>query len=141
MPAANRSAIREAVCQSWFECEFRNCLEELEAFFVRDLDEMDLDGYDDEFAKNLVKAVDENQKFLRERIEEFAPDWPYDKIARMDRAVLQIGLAELFFVDDVPEAVTLNEFVEIAKNYAGDSCRRFVNGVLSSAKKSIESKK
>lgn len=139
MPAANRRAVREAVVQTAFECEFRNCTDEQERVFTRNIAALDVD-YEPDFASALLTATFGHADELRVWVEQLAPEWPWSKIARVDRAVLLAGLAELKYMGkfDIPPKATLNEHVEIAKNYGDDSSRRFVNGVLSSAKKELE---
>jgi 8-oxo-dGTP pyrophosphatase MutT (NUDIX family) len=68
-----------------------------------------------------------------------APDWPLDRIAPVDRNILRIGLYELLFADraQVPAKVAINEAIELAKTFGGDSSGRFVNGVLGAVYKEI----
>lgn len=141
MAAANRRAIREAVVRSIFECEFRDCARFHEEVFVRNMLEMEMPSYDVDFAKALVTAVFSHDSEFKEWIEKLAPDWPYTKIARFDRAVICAGLAELKYLCislQIPPKVTLNEYVEITKAYSDDPSRKFVNGVLSSALKELD---
>lgn len=63
-----------------------------------------------------------------------APDWPLQKIASHDRAILYLGIFELLF-SDVPSPVVINEAVELAKAFGGDRSSKFINGVLSSVLK------
>jgi N utilization substance protein B len=65
-------------------------------------------------------------------IQSLAPEWPLDKIAIIDRNILRIGLSELLYADhgEVPPKVAINESIEMAKGFGGQSSPRFVNGVL-----------
>ncbi|MFH0776964.1 MAG: transcription antitermination factor NusB [Patescibacteria group bacterium] len=142
MSAANRRAVREAVVQTVFECEFRNVMEGWLAVFEKNMAEFECD-FEKDFSSALLEATFNNLEFLKNWIEKLAPEWPFSKIAKLDAAALLVGLAELKFLAtpfDIPPKATLNEFVEIAKNYGDDSDRKFVNGVLSSAKKELESR-
>lgn len=140
LPVANRSLAREIVSQTVFECEFRGAPERRRDFFEKNLAELKPKSFDHKFAEALLAAVFERLPEIKQKIAEYAPEWPYEKIARLDRAVLECGLAELLFLSEIPPAVTLNEFVEIAKNYGGESARKFVNGVLSAVKKTLDKK-
>lgn len=62
---------------------------------------------------------------------ETAPEWPLDRISRIDRAILQLGIYELKYEDEIPPLVTINEAVELAKEMGNDNSHKFVNGVLS----------
>ncbi len=65
-------------------------------------------------------------------IEKAAPQWPLDQIALVDRNVLRLGIYELLFGnrDEVPPKVAINEAIELAKTFGGDSSGKFINGVL-----------
>ncbi|MFA6457839.1 MAG: transcription antitermination factor NusB [Patescibacteria group bacterium] len=141
MSASNRRTVREAVAQTVFECEFRGVSEGWLAIFEKNMAEFSCD-FEKDFAHGLLEAAFNNLDFLKSWIERLAPEWPFSKIAKLDAAVLLVGLAELKFLTQfkIPPKATLNEFVEIAKNYGDDSDRKFVNGVLSSAKKELESR-
>jgi len=82
----------------------------------------------------------ELQTILNDLIKEGAPEWPLEKIGIIDRNVLRIGTYELLFADqkEVPPKVAINEAVELAKTFGGDSARRFVNGVLGTIYRQIE---
>ena len=140
MSAVNRRAVREAVVQTVFECEFRQIKEGWLALFEKNIAEFEVD-FEQDFATALLEATFNNSDSLKAWVEQLAPEWPFSKIARLDAAILLVGLAELKFLSQfaIPAKATLNEFVEIAKNYGDDSDRKFVNGVLSSAQKELES--
>lgn len=94
---------------------------------------------DTSFADNIVDNVLKKQKDLDSIIEKAAPEWPIDKISTVDRNILRIGLFELLFSDrnEVPAKVAINEAIELAKTFGGDSSGRFVNGVLGAVYKEI----
>ena len=73
-------------------------------------------------------------------IEKAAPEWPLNQIAIIDRNVLRIGLAELLYAnkEEVPPKVAINESIELAKTFAGQTSGKFVNGVLGTVYKQID---
>ena len=71
---------------------------------------------------------------IQKTIAEYAPDWPLEKIASHDRAILYLSIYELLHTN-VPPAVVINEAVELAKNFGGERSSKFINGVLSSINK------
>jgi N utilization substance protein B len=85
-----------------------------------------------DFARVLVHGVGEHRGELDRLIAEYAPEWPVDQIAIIDRNILRIAIYEILFGDDTPTKVAINEAVELAKEYGSDSSGRFVNGVLGS---------
>lgn len=85
-----------------------------------------------DFANETFGGVLKNLKKIHKIISENAPEWPVDKIAPVDRAILEIGVYEIVYSDDVPPVVAINEAIEVAKVYGDTNSPKFVNGVLSS---------
>lgn len=88
------------------------------------------DEEDVEFAKKLLHGVLHNGKNYREIIDEHAQNWELDRIAFMDILIMEVALSELMNFPTIPINVTLNEYIEIAKNYSTDKSGTFINGVL-----------
>jgi N utilization substance protein B len=82
------------------------------------------------FSRELVRGVKSHQDQLDALIGRYAPEWPVDQIATIDRNVLRISIYEILFCPDTPTKVAINEAVELAKQFGSDSSGRFVNGVL-----------
>jgi transcription antitermination protein NusB len=82
------------------------------------------------FVQTLVNGVLERREELDKLLSRFAPEYPVDQLAIIDRNVLRLAFFELNHLDDVPVKVAVNEAVELAKLYGSDSAPRFVNGVL-----------
>lgn len=86
-----------------------------------------------DFALELLKRVLENREEVISYIEKYAPEWPFNMIAPLDRSVLLVAVTELLHsANEVPPVVAINEAIEIAKEYGGENSGKFVNGVLSS---------
>lgn len=85
-----------------------------------------------EFARKIIFGVLPLTASLDQLIAKYAPEWPLDQIAAIDRNILRIALWELAVSDETPVKVAINEAVELAKLYGSDSAPRFVNGVLGS---------
>lgn len=137
---AQRHLSRSIVLQTLFEWDFnnKNSEEAMEIFF-RDVEEFAPGVGDTSFMENLIKGVLEKQKDLNLIIEKAAPDWPIDKISVIDRNILRIGLYELLFADrsEVPPKVAINESIELAKTFGGETSSKFVNGVLGAVYKEL----
>jgi len=84
------------------------------------------------FALSLVLGVHSYKSYLDFVVGELAPEWPIDQIAAVDRNVLRVAIYELLFEPQTPPKVAINEAVELAKLFGGESSPRFVNGVLGS---------
>lgn len=93
-----------------------------------DRDPMPPEG--EEFVRALVNGVVTQRDELDALIAKFAPEYPVDQLAIVDRNVLRLAFYELKYMGDVPVKVAINEAVELAKLYGSDSAPRFINGVL-----------
>jgi N utilization substance protein B len=109
-----------------------------EAILKRNIDRYSEVVDDQDFITNLVVGVLEKQDQLDEVIQPIAPDWPLSQIARIDRAILRMGIYELLHNKSVPSKVVINEAVELAKGFGSDNSSKFINGVLGTAFKQIE---
>ena len=83
-----------------------------------------------EFARQIIFGVLPLTGILDQIIAKYAPEWPLDQIAAIDRNILRIALWEFAVSHDTPVKVAINEAVELAKQYGSDSAPRFINGVL-----------
>jgi N utilization substance protein B len=96
------------------------------------LEETPLTGDLSEFARQIVFGVLPLTNELDHLIAKYAPEWPFDQIAAIDRNILRMACWEFAVYHDTPLKVVINEAVELAKLYGSDSAPRFVNGVLGS---------
>jgi N utilization substance protein B len=83
-----------------------------------------------DFARQIIFGVLPLTTTLDEIIARYAPEWPLDQIAAIDRNILRMALWEFAVYHDTPIKVAINEAVELAKQYGSDSAPRFINGVL-----------
>lgn len=90
------------------------------------------------FTRNLLVGVLHSQMQIDELIQRYAPEWPLDQIAVIDRNILRIAIYEVLLDESTPIKVAINEAVELAKAYGSDSSPRFVNGVLGTLTESTE---
>ena len=137
---ANRHLARSVVLQTLFEWDTTaSDVEEAKNMLIRNVEEFGGDDTDRPFMEALLDGVLAKQADLDLVIEKAAPDWPLPKIAPVDRNILRIGLFELLFADrtQVPAKVAINEAIELAKVFGGDSSGRFVNGVLGAVYKEL----
>lgn len=134
--ASYRHLSRIAVMQTVFEYEF------LQKAKAEERDKLKALSYnmtqlangkikDDTFAQDTLEGLFTKRDKILEIIQETAPEWPVDKIAPVDRAILEIGVYEVVFADDIPPVVAINEAIEVAKVYGDTNSPKFINGVLS----------
>ncbi|HSL10170.1 MAG TPA: transcription antitermination factor NusB [Actinomycetota bacterium] len=82
------------------------------------------------FGRELVEGTADHLPDIDLLLEEHAEDWPVSRMAAVDRTILRVGIEELVFRDDVPDAVAINEAVEAANALSTEDSGRFVNGIL-----------
>lgn len=83
-----------------------------------------------EYAVTLVEGVVAHRERIDELLSTYSRGWTLDRMPAVDRAVLRLGLFELLWSDDVPDAVAVDEAVELAKSLSTDDSPAFVNGLL-----------
>jgi len=128
--ASYRHLARIAVMQTVFAYEFREGVDP-DQLLETNLKEFSDKVQDPSFAEELLKGVLKMREELLQIIRDEAPEWPVEKIAPVDRAILEIGIYELMHSKDVPPIVAINEGVEMAKSYGDTNSAKFINGVLS----------
>jgi N utilization substance protein B len=104
---------------------------------ARRLDEHPLETAGIDFVYKLVNGVIDHMSGMDTLITRYAPEWPLDQMAVIDRNVLRIAIFEFLIDSDTPVKVAINEAVELAKLYGSDSSPRFINGVLGSLAEQI----
>lgn len=131
---SNRHLARRFALQSLYEWDFWGgdrdpleiCDRNIERWMFEEAETFD----ETDFTKGIVGGVLSHQAEIDETIAKFAPDWPLEKITTIDRNILRVGVYELLYNFDIPSKVAINEAIELAKSFGGDSSGRFVNGVL-----------
>lgn len=89
-----------------------------------------IEKYDKKMMLDIITGVEKNIEELDRKIELYAPQWPIAQIQKVDLEILRIALWEGFLSKMTPPKVAIDEAIEIAKEFGGDSSGRFVNGVL-----------
>jgi N utilization substance protein B len=133
---STRHIARTIALQTLFELDMKgelsDSLENVDTIIARNTEEFGEGIKDTSFTKDIVSNALSRRITIDDIITRAAPDWPLDKIGMVDRNILRIGLTELLFGDraQVPPKVAIDEAIELAKAYAGDTSGKFVNGVL-----------
>ena len=85
---------------------------------------------DDKFVKSLVYTACEKQEEIDEHISANARGWKLNRISKVPLAIIRLALAEILYFEDIPNSVSINEAVELAKKYANPEDASFINGLL-----------
>jgi len=140
---SSRHLSRSIVMQSLYEWDFSGKKSDLKKIVEKNIKEFGPGLEDETFIWQLINGVVKRLAEMDKIIEKAAPEWPVDQITIVDRNVLRIGLYELLFgkKEEVPPKVAINEAIELAKNFGGESSGKFINGVLGTVFKEIEKSK
>ena len=112
--------------------EIDNSNHRAEEVLARTVQETSLPELAADFAGKLVNGIIQNKKTIDDQIRRFAPVFPLEQIAIIDRNILRLAIYEILFNRDVPIKAAVNEAVELAKEFGGDGSPKFINGVLGS---------
>lgn len=137
---SSRHLSRSIAMQSLYEWDFYGKKpESLTEIVERSIKEFGPGLEDSGFVWQLIKGIVDHLPQIDKVIEKAAPEWPIDQITIVDRNVLRMGLYELMYSDkeEVPPKVAINEAIELAKNFGGESSGKFINGVLGTVYREI----
>ena len=139
---ASRHLSRSIAMQSLYEWDFSGKKGDLEKIVEKNVKEFAPGLEDQSLVWQIVTGVVKYLPKIDKIIEKAAPEWPIDQITITDRNILRIGLLELIYSnkEEVPPKVAINEAIELAKSFGGESSGKFVNGVLGTVFKEMENK-
>jgi len=126
-----RHLSRELALQTLFSRDFNGIKDGILEFDVEDLSILDeIEKYNEELYSSLVNGVRERHEDIDSLIREFAPQWPISQMKLVDLQILRIAIFEGFIENITPPKVAIDEAIEIAKEFGGETSSKFVNGVL-----------
>lgn len=126
---AQRRAGRVAALQflyAWSINQPKNLAEDLRVFF--ETLEEPREHY--AFGEELIHGVIEHCADIDARIKALAQNWDFERIARIDLAILRIAMFEMVFRKDIPPVVSINEAIDLSKQFSNADAKRFINGIL-----------
>jgi len=140
---ASRHLSRSIAMQSLYEWDFSGKKQDLEKIAERNIQEFGPGLEDQSLVWQIITGVVKHLLKIDKIIEKAAPEWPLNQITIVDRNILRIGLYELIYAnkEEVPPKVAINEAIELAKSFGGDSSGKFINGVLGTVYKEMGDKK
>ena len=124
---SKRRIVREKVLQILYAYEMnKESLQPLSLEVLKDV----TDDTDRTFAQELIRKVLSNIEDLDGKIIKRVTNWEMNRIALIDKILLRIGICELLYFPDIPPKVSINESIEIAKDYSTAGSAKFINGIL-----------
>ena len=122
---ARKIALTTLFCWMFNEPELESCI-------IMSKELLEEDAIDEELSKKIINTVQNNVGEIDKIVEKSAPEWPIDKISKIDLIILRIAIAEMLFGIKTPTKVVIDEAVELAKGFGNETSSKFVNGVLGS---------
>lgn len=124
---SKRRIVREIVLQVLYACEMNkeSHRKQIDSMILEIAEEADR-----KFANDLINRVKKHQDELDDKIKARVANWEMNRIALIDKILLRMGICELLYFPDIPPKVSINESIEIAKDYSTAGSGKFINGIL-----------
>ena len=133
-----RKRSREIAMELLFSMEIsKNSYEQTIESFIENY-EMDLKTIDLEYITEVMKSVTDYKEEIDEIIKNSLINWTIERVSKVNLIIVRLAIAEMLYIDDVPEVVAINEAIELTKKYSDDKSVSFVNGALDKAFKNIK---
>lgn len=128
----NRRKSREIAMKLLFEAAIKKegYAEVIEDF--KEHTDVDLSDVDMEYITRILKGIQENSQAVDEHIEKYLINWKLYRLPKIDLSILRIATYEILFEEDIPDKVSVNEGIELAKKFSEEKSATFINGVLGS---------
>lgn len=123
-----RRQARETALQALFQVDVGGI--NIDSAIKHTADEMCINNEDLKFTRELVEGTVQHLGEIDAVISKLSRDWQINRIANVDKNIMRLALFEIFFREDIPPSVSVNEAVEMAKIFGGVDSRKFVNGIL-----------
>ena len=135
----SRRSSREAVLQALYAIEVGK---ETKSKALKDILKRESRNHDAKnFITELFNTSLSNREWCEDQIKSRLNNWEFKRVAILDRLLLIVAIAEIFFIDTVPPKVSISEAIQIAKRYSTEDSSAFVNGVLDNIYKSVAKEK
>lgn len=134
----SRKSAREEVMKLVYQIIMNKSSSEeaLQDFYENQENELPLDERD--YISSCVTGIQENVEKIDKYIEEYSKGWKINRISKVDLAIMRLSIYEMIERQDVPNAVSINEAIELAKKYSGEKSSIFINGILGNVIKVME---
>ena len=138
MKIHSRRKAREGVLEALFSHQFSDV--EREITIKRVLENAPEREENIAFINALFNSVMDNYEWADQIIETHLQNWEFNRVAKVDKVLLRMGICEIYFLDDIPPKVSISEMVEISKVYSTDESPVFINGILDTVYKDFQKK-
>ena len=105
---------------------------------MKDVFETDkLEDQNRDYIALVLEELDKHRGEIDEKIEAYSHDWKINRLSKVDLSILRLAMLEIFYFEDIPVRVSVNEAVELAKKYSSEKSPKFINGLLGAVLKEI----
>ena len=136
---AKRKDTRKNAMELMFQMEIQNDFSDEAIEKFQELNSLTVNQRD--YMSLLFRNIEERLEKVDTVIEENAENWRIQRLAKVDLSILRIALIEMFYVEEVPIAVAINEAVSLAKIYGSDNSAKFINGILGTVARKMQGNK
>lgn len=126
----SRRLARETALQVLYQVDVTGDKSDIEAALKKWGEEFAVPQSGLTFAHNLIRGTLELREQIDERLNGLAKGWSIERMATVDRNLLRLAVYEILYCDDIPDKVSVNEAIELAKSFGGQDSAKFVNGIL-----------
>lgn len=126
----NRKLAREMAMKLIFQMDMQNDFSE--TLITKYLEDLPDDDQQIHYIKKIGHTFTDNHGMIDQKIKENVKEWKFNRIAKVDLAILRLAITEIFYFEDIPESVSINEAIEMAKTYGSEESSKFINGILGS---------
>ena len=127
----SRTLARETAARLLYQTTFQNEWD-WEDTLDNTIGKENLNNADIEYIDDVMTQINKNLQSIDNEITEVSHRWRIDRMSKVDLSILRLAVYEIRYREDIPESVTINEAVELAKRYGADESSAFINGMLSS---------
>ncbi|MDN5341843.1 transcription antitermination factor NusB [Oceanotoga sp. DSM 15011] len=134
-----KTKIREAIIETIFQINFLDVsLEELEDTFKKISDKKNISEIHKKLGLEYIEDMNESIEEIDKSIKRYLKNWKFERIGNIEKSILRLSIYEMYYRDDIPFKVSIDESLKILEKYGDDKSIKFVNGILDSfAKENI----
>ena len=123
-----RKELREAAVKLFYEMDIQKTFEH--KFYKNFLAENELIALKDNYLKEVFDSFLLNRDNIEDIIQKSSTSWDIKRIAKVDLSILRVAITEILYLSDIPDKVSINEAIDLAKKYGDENSYKFVNGLL-----------
>ena len=123
-----RKELREAAVKLFYEMDIQKTFEH--KFYKNFLAENQLIALKDNYLKEVFDNFLLNRDNIDDIIQKSSTSWDIKRIAKVDLSILRVAITEILYLSDIPDKVSINEAIDLAKKYGDENSYKFVNGLL-----------